>query len=184
MLCSPIWFLNFLYFKGKEMISAKFTTCHAHRRGHAHSHIIRLQVPAGFDSIACCSAFNMEVKRTVFAFNLSRSKQKRNFILGKVKYRSETNSTSVKLVKIEAKSKRKWIGLVKHFMRAKEKGTKVNQRSKRKQVGLVFNFARTKQSETEFLPCQLRSKNDQVVPKFWKNKVKRRDLAQHFQSRR
>jgi hypothetical protein len=36
----------------------------------------------------------------------------------------------------------------------------------------------------EFLPCQLRSKNDQVVPKFWKNEVKRRDLAQHFKSRR
>ena len=29
------------------------------------------------------------------------------------------------------------------------------------------------------LPYQLRSENDQVVPNFWKNKVKRRELVQH-----
>jgi hypothetical protein len=33
------------------------------------------------------------------------------------------------------------------------------------------------------LPYQLRSENDQVVPNFWKNKVKRRELAQHAKTK-
>ncbi len=33
------------------------------------------------------------------------------------------------------------------------------------------------------LPYQLRNENDQVVPNFWKNKVKRRELAQHVKTK-
>ncbi len=33
------------------------------------------------------------------------------------------------------------------------------------------------------LPYQLRSENDQVVPNVWKNKVKRRELAQHAKTK-
>jgi hypothetical protein len=45
-----------------------------------------------------------EAKRTVLAFNLPRSKRKGSFTLGKVKYRSETNSINLQLVKIETKT--------------------------------------------------------------------------------
>jgi hypothetical protein len=33
------------------------------------------------------------------------------------------------------------------------------------------------------LPYQLRSENDQVVPNVWKNKVKRRELAQYAKTK-
>jgi hypothetical protein len=57
-----------------------------------------------------------EGKRTIFAFNLSRSKQKRSFVLENVKYRSETTSISLQLVKMEAKT-----NLVRSLVRSKTK---------------------------------------------------------------
>jgi hypothetical protein len=71
------------------------------------------------NEVSSLERLNIEAKRTVLAYNLSRSKRKR-------------------------------IGLVKQFMRAKEKGKKVIRRSKLKQDGLVFNFSRMKQNEMEF----------------------------------
>ncbi len=86
--------------------------------------------------------------------NLSSSKRKRSFFLENIKYRSETNGISLQFVKIEAKT-----NLVRSIVRSKTKRTACSQIS------------------------EDRSENYQVVPKFWNNKVKQRELAQFFRNR-
>jgi hypothetical protein len=69
------------------------------------------------------------------------------------KYRSETNSVRLQLVKIEAK------------------------------MNLVWSLIRSKTKRTACpWTSEDRSENVQVVPKFWRNEVKWRELSQHFQS--
>ncbi len=59
-----------------------------------------------------------EVKRTIFAFNLSKSKRKRSFVLENVKNRSKTISLSPQLVKIKSKT-----NLARSIVRSKAKRT-------------------------------------------------------------
>ncbi len=73
------------------------------------------------------------------------------------------------------------MGLVKQFIRAKEKGTKVIQRSKRKKFGLVFNFARMKQKRPGCSKIwHKRSEAKGISPTLSKSKVKRIGVSQKF----
>ncbi len=81
---------------------------------------------------------------SVFAFNLSRPKRKRSFILGKVKYRSETNSTSVQLVKIEAKTN--WLSKTVHESERKRKKSNSKIEAKARWFSLQFLQDETKRN--------------------------------------
>jgi hypothetical protein len=142
-------------------------------------------------------------KRTIFAFNMSKSKRKRSFVLENVKNRSETISISPQLVKIEAKTKfspkyckieRKTNCLFLNFWRSKQKRPGCSKileeqseamgisptfpKSKIKRIGLFQKFGKTKQSEVNLIKIlQDRSKTNVFVPNCVKEEKQKNEAS-------
>ena len=145
-----------------------------------------------------------EAKRTMFAFILSRSKRKRSFVLEKVNYRSETNSISIQLVKIETKTispkysqiENETNCLSLNFWRSKRKRPDCSKileeqseskgisptfsESMVKRIGVFQKFVKTKQNEVKLFKILLDRRNTNIFFSNFVEEEKQKNQASFF----